>query len=330
MGAAKGGRHDVAVGPRHVGEASQGSRGIASASLRAEGPEALDLLLLGDGVDPQDGLCRAARTTGEGRLGGLLEAVEAHDLDVAALDGPETLDVAGNELALDVPALDGRDHSAHGLDALELRPRAREEGGGLGRDDGRPVEDVAVLEDVGLVGDDLLDAQRPLLVPGPRQTEGLVPGGELHGARARVLRQDHREHLEHDALDVVLRLRLGQAQRVDLHAVTKAPELRVGDAVARLHEPVPELGERAHLAALLDEADPRVDEEGDASDDVRKLRRRHLPARARGVEHGEARGYRVRDLLLGRRPGLLQVVAADVGRVEVGDLLGRSTRPCRS
>ena len=72
---------------------------------------------------------------------------------------------------------------------------------------------------------------------------------------------DDGEHLQHDAHDVVLRLRRGQAERVDLHAVAEAPELLVGDAVALAREAVPQLDERAQLAHLFDEADPRVHEE---------------------------------------------------------------------
>ena len=54
--------------------------------------------------------------------------------------------------------------------------------------------------------------ERPLLVPRPRQAEGLVPRGQLHRAGARVLRQRHAAHLLVDALHVVLRLCLGQPQ----------------------------------------------------------------------------------------------------------------------
>jgi hypothetical protein len=61
-----------------------------------------------------------------------------------------------------------------------------------------------VLEQVGLEGEHLLQAQRPLLVPRPRQAERLVPGRQLHRAGAGVLGQRDAEHLEHDALHVVL------------------------------------------------------------------------------------------------------------------------------
>ena len=95
------------------------------------------------------------------------------------------------------------------------------------------VEDVGVLEQVGLVGEDLLHPERPLLVPRARQAQRLVPGRQLHGAGPRVARQGHRQHLDQDAVDVVLGLRLGEPQRVDLHAVAEQPVLGVADAVAR-------------------------------------------------------------------------------------------------
>ena len=53
--------------------------------------------------------------------------------------------------------------------------------------DDRALEDVRVVEQVGLVGQHLLDSQRPLLVPRAREAQRLVPGGQLH-ARARARR----------------------------------------------------------------------------------------------------------------------------------------------
>ena len=50
----------------------------------------------------------------------------------------------------------------------------------------RALEDVAVLQQVRLVGQDLLHPQRPLLVPGTGQAQRLVPARQLQGAgRAR-------------------------------------------------------------------------------------------------------------------------------------------------
>ena len=85
----------------------------------------------------------------------------------------------------------------------------------------RTIENVPVLEQIGLEREDLLSAQRKLLIPGPRQTERLVPRRKLHGARQRAdLAERHAERLEHDADDVVFGLRLGQPERVDLDAVS--------------------------------------------------------------------------------------------------------------
>ena len=57
----------------------------------------------------------------------------------------------------------------------------------------RPLEDVGVVEQVGLVGEDLLDPQAPLLVPGAGEAERLVPGGELDRAGAGVAAERHGE-----------------------------------------------------------------------------------------------------------------------------------------
>ena len=127
----------------------------------------------------------------------------------------------------------------------------------------RAVEDVVVLEQVGLEREHLLHPQRPLLVPRAGQAERLVPRRQLDAAGPGPLRQRDAEHLEHDALHVVLRLGLGEPEAVDLHAVAEAPRLGVVDAVALEADAVPQLGERAQLADLLDEADAGVDEEGD-------------------------------------------------------------------
>ena len=104
----------------------------------------------------------------------------------------------------------------------------------------RAVEDVAIFQHVGFERADLLQAQRPLLIPGPRQAERLVPRRQLHGAGARILRQRDAQHAEQHAIDVVLRLLLGQAQRIHLHAVAEQAQLRIGHAVAVARDLVPE------------------------------------------------------------------------------------------
>src|SRR5262249_1195987 len=154
---------------------------------------------------------------------------------------------------LHVAGLDRAYHAALSEDALHLLARAGRDLGDLGLDHAAAVEDVRVVENVRLVGEDLLDAQAPLLGPRPRKTQGLVPCRKLERPTACVARQRDTERLEHDARHVVLRLRLGEAERVDLDAVAEAPELRVGHLVAIPGDLVPELPEGAHLADLLDE-----------------------------------------------------------------------------
>ena len=90
------------------------------------------------------------------------------------------------------------------VDDRHLGARALEQLGDEPLHDLRALEDVGVLEQVGLVGEHLLDAQRPLLVPRAREAERLVPGRQLDRAGARVAAERHGERLEHDALDVVL------------------------------------------------------------------------------------------------------------------------------
>ncbi len=185
----------------------------------------------------------------------------------------------------------------------------------------RALEDVGVLEQVGLVRQHLLDPQAPLLVPGAGQAHRLVPGRQLQGAGAGVAAQRHRQRLQHDPLHVVLRLRLGQAEAVDLDAVAEAQHLLVGHPVALAPDLVPERAHRPQLRDLLDQPDPGVDEEGDAAEDLGEVGLGDLAAGFDLVEHGDPGRERVGDLLHRRRPGLLQVVAADVGRVPLRHLV---------
>ena len=147
-------------------------------------------------------------------------------------------------VGLHEPTLDLVDHlerAAAVEHPLQLFPRRGRQLLDLRLDDLRALEEVAVLEQVGLVREHLLHAQRPLLVPRAGQAERLVPARQLQRAGSRVLRQRHAEHLEHDALHVVLGLRLGQPERVHLHAVAEAAQLRVLDAVALEADAVPQL-----------------------------------------------------------------------------------------
>ncbi len=171
-------------------------------ALRAPGFQLLDLIALGVFRYRHDRLDAA----GERRGLALEILVDAdHDL-LAALDRFQPRGVGFDQLLLHVAALDRLDRAAHLLDALELVfGLALERFDLLGHHLGA-VENIAVVEQVRFVSEDLLHAQRPLLVPRPRQAERLVPRRQLHGAGARVLRQRHRQHFEQDARDVVLRL----------------------------------------------------------------------------------------------------------------------------
>ena len=90
--------------------------------------------------------------------------------------------------------------------------------------------------------------------------------------------------------------------------------------------------------AVLDEARKRVDEERDAAE--HRAHQVLVDALAHGVEHRDRGAHREGDLLHRRRPGLLQVIRADVDRVpprhvldRVGDRVGdqphrRAGREC--
>ena len=115
---------------------------------------------------------------------------------------------------------------------------------------------------------------------GPTGAAGRAPRSRPEAARARArafFDSVTRQHLDEDAIDVVLGLLLGQAQRVDLHAIAEPAVLGVVHAVARRGDLVPQLGEGAHLAHLGDEPQAGVDEERDA----RRRPCRSRPARPR-------------------------------------------------
>ncbi len=160
---------------------------------------------------------------GERRVFGFREAVLANHLDLVGLDARDALAVGLDEARLHVgDRLDGAalllDDGHLGLGALgQLCDQAVHHL--------RALEDVRVLQEVGLECEHLLDAKAPLLVPGAGEAHRLVPRGQLDRAGARVAAEGHGERLQHDALDVVLGLGLGEAERVDLHAVAEAEKL---------------------------------------------------------------------------------------------------------
>ena len=172
-----------------------------------------------DDQDPAVGVGSQRRGLGRG------EAVHADDRQLARLDPPPALAVGLDQRRL---------HVVHGFygaaelgDAGHLLAGALEQLGNQCVHHLGALEDVGVLEQIGLVGEDLLKAQRPLLVPRPRQPERLVPGGKLDRPSSRAAAERDRKRLESDPVDVVLRLGLCQSERVDLDAVAEAPVLVV-------------------------------------------------------------------------------------------------------
>ena len=146
----------------------------------------------------------------------------------------------------------------------------------------------------------------------------------------RVPRQRHAEHLEHDAPHVVLRLRLGQAERVDLHAVAEPAQLRIGDAVALAADARPTARANARILHISStNRMPALTKNEIAPDDLRE-RAPAAPGRRRARRRARrSRRQRERDLLHRRRPGLLQVVRADVDRVPLRHVRAPRTRSCR-
>ena len=125
-----------------------------------------DRLGLDGGIDLEDRPLALERR-GQ-RLG---EAVHADDGEVAGLEPPHALGVAGHEPALElVDRLEGAAEREH---VLELGPGALGQLVGEALHDDGALEEVGVLEQVGLVGEHLLHPQRPLLVP--RAAAGRAP-----------------------------------------------------------------------------------------------------------------------------------------------------------
>ena len=152
-------------------------------------------------------------------------AVSVNELTPTTFCSPDSMRRTRSAWALHEPAFHGVDHRERAAAVeypLQLGLGRADEFRDLGLDDLRSFEQVAVFQQVGFEREHLLDAQRPLLVPRCRQAERFVPTRKLDGPRARVLRERDAQHLEHDALHVVLGLFLGEAERVHLHAITEA------------------------------------------------------------------------------------------------------------
>ena len=280
--------------------------------------EALDLLGFGLRRHREDGVRRA----GKWRRLALHEAIDSHHDLLAAFDRLDPPRVRQHKLLFHIAVIDGGYGPAERFDMCQLFLGLALEPPDLLGDRRCAVENVAVLEQVGLIGEDLLHAKRPLLIPRARQAERFIPCRQLHRSRAGALGQRHRQHLDEDAGDVVLRLLLRESQRIDLYAVAEQSLLGIIDAVALGGDLVPELGESAHLAQLGDEPQAGIDEEGDASDHVTEGAALDRARGLHGVEHRDRRCERKREFLHRRRTRLLQVIGAHVDRVPLRHLAG--------
>ena len=315
MGAGDGGVHDVAAVAGRPLQPLQGGRGGFAVTGVPPGGEPGDLLSFRPHVHRQD-----AAVAGGQRAGSSLgEFVDADHHLFAGFDGGQTPAVGFHQLLFHIAGLDGSDRTAHGVDARQFLAGLGLQRLDLGGDFRRAVENIAIVQQVGLIGDDLLQAQRPLLVPWPGQSQGLVPGRQLDGPCPGVLRQGHRQHFQQDAIDVIFRLLFGEAQRIDLHAIAEAAHFFVGDTIAVAADLVPQFAEGAHLAKLGDEADAGVDEEADASHHLGEFGRRDLSRRLHPVQHGDGGGQREGQFLLGRGASFLQMVGADIHRIPLGN-----------
>ena len=225
-----------------------------------------------------------------------------------------------DQALLHVRILDGRDRAAHGENTLEFFVGCLFQVLDFGFDHMRTIEEILVLQKIRLEGQDLLHAQGPLLIPRPRQAKRLVPCRELERATAGLLGEGDAQRLEHDPDGIVLGLGFGQAQAVDLNAVTEPAQLRVLDAVAVAPQLIPHLRHRTALADLFDEADSGIQEEGDACEHVGEHVVGYVTSRLDRVENGDRVGHGIRDLLDRRRPRFLQVIRADVDRIPLGNL----------
>ena len=141
-----------------------------------------NLVLLDCRIDDHD----AAIARRQRRGFALLPTVDADDDGFIGLDPVQTGGVRFDQPRLHV--FDRGDGAAHLVQRLQLGAGAGFQFLDLGGDGGVAVEKIAIFQKVGLIGDDLLHAQRPLLVPGARQAQRLVPGWQLHGAGAGVFR----------------------------------------------------------------------------------------------------------------------------------------------
>ncbi len=213
---------------------------------------------------------------------------------------------------LDLPLLetflDGGNRPSKGIDPVDERhgislDRVGERLDVVGA--GERIDDVG---HAGLVGEDLLGAQRdPRRLVG-RQRQRLVVGVGVQRLRAA---EDRRQRLEGGADDVVAGLLSGERRAGGLRVKSHLPRCRVLRSNAVAHEPGPHPARGPVLGDLLEDPVVRVPEERDPrGEDV------HIEADRLGrFDVGEPVGDGERHLLHRGGARLAHVIAADRDRV---------------
>ena len=224
--------HQVRLGRGRGAQLGQPALHLGAVAARADGLHAADLLALHLGVDAMD------RRLAVVALG---VAVDADDDLIVIVDLLLQLERRVGDLALRVVALDRLDHAAELVDLGEVGVGLLLHLVGQRLDEVGAAERVDGVGHAGLVGDDLLRAQRdPDGVLG-RQRERLVVGVGVQRLRAA---EHAGERLDRRADDVVERLLGGERHAGGLRVEAHQPRARVLRAVGLAAARAPRSGAR--------------------------------------------------------------------------------------
>ena len=220
------------------------------------------------------------------------------------------------QLHLEVVVLDALYDATALVDLGEVVEAALLDVGGEALDRVRPGQRVDRPAHADLLGDDLLRAQRDLHRRLARDRERLVVAVGVQRLRAAA---DGGQRLDRRAGNVVQRLARGARDARGLAVEPQPHRLGLLRAEPLLHHARPDAARGAEFGDLFQEVDLRDEEE-------REPRRELVDADARLHDLVDVRdpgGQRERDLLDGGRTCLARVVAADVDRVVVRQVLRR-------
>ena len=163
MGAANRGGHDVVAVLQGVAKRREGCLHLVVVALAAEGPKPFQLEFGGLSIDGE----HARRLSPhERRRVAFHKTVQPDHDPLATLDLLEPARIRLDQRAFHVARLDGRDRASLLLDPANLVPGRFLDFAGLLLDHVGALEAVRVFQQIGLEGQDLLDSERPLLVPG--------------------------------------------------------------------------------------------------------------------------------------------------------------------